>query len=78
MKTWPVKEVLHNPPDCIRLKNINKHRGKLFPVAVEDGWITWDDREPIPAPEDAITEALGQLEKSWMPSPSNRLNCCRW
>jgi hypothetical protein len=58
-----VKEVTHKGSDCTRLKNINKHRGKFPPVEVEDGGITWKDKEPTPDPEEAIQVAMTQMHE---------------
>lgn len=30
---------------------------------MDEGWITWEDREPTPDPEDALKEAVGRLEE---------------
>lgn len=43
------------------MKTINKHRGKFPPVEVEEGTITWVDREPTPDPDMALLEAIEGL-----------------
>jgi hypothetical protein len=63
LKTWPIREIEHKSPECPRLKTINKHRGKFPPVTVEDGVVTWVDKEPTPEPEEVIQEALTDLNK---------------
>lgn len=45
------------------MKMVNKHRGKLLPVEVERGIITWENREPTPDPEEALMEAIRGLKE---------------
>jgi len=64
IKTWPKQEVAHVASDCNRLKTINKFRGKLPQVTIdEEGWIEWATKEPTPDPEEAKAAALSQLNK---------------
>lgn len=63
IKSWPIREVTHLPPDCPRLKVINKFRGNFPPVEVEEGYITWIDREPTPDPEEVVQRTIARLEE---------------
>lgn len=62
MKTCPLSSVTHPSSECHRLKTINNNRGALLPVEVNNGDITWDDREPTPDPDEALERAVEDLK----------------
>jgi hypothetical protein len=61
IKTWPIRDVSHKASECPRLKVINKHRGKFPPVKVENGFITWVNKEPTPDPEEVMQRAIQSM-----------------
>lgn len=32
-------------------------------MTIDEGWITWEDREPTPDPEEVLKEALARIEE---------------